>query len=469
MTSSLCQPTYVLGLAWLTCDNTMRLLNTETVKLHDFFGRKPPSYAILSHRWEEDEVSYKDVMKGRNLEASGWTKVRQCCTFVHRQGFEWVWIDTCCIDKRSSSELTESINSMYKWYQGAKVCFVYLTDVQCRHEEIHSYKQLAPTILEIYDRATSQERQPEPIAGQTIDLFRRSKWFTRRWTLQELLAPDMVIFLDNGWNMFGSKAGLKDLVSDITGIADVASAFVLNASVATRMSWAAGRNCTRPEDMAYGLLGIFEANMPLIYGEGEIQAFERLQLEIIKRSGDESIFAFHTNENWTQVLARHPRNFARCAGIRPFEPRTPRAPYSCTPKGLDISTILLPTHWSTYLHGSKIYFMPLNCAREGALKPMTIQLARKNEDVYFRISIDDYNDRDHGRRWPEEAELDLTADIKTVKIHIVNYDSFIYQKSNLINDENALESLRAAVDKYMPTNGAVGKREDEKKATTYST
>jgi hypothetical protein len=223
-------------------NTTMRLLNTETVKLHDSFGRAPPDYAILSHRWGEDEVSYKDVLKGRNLEAAGWTKVKQCCSFVHKQGFQWVWIDTCCIDKRSSAELAESINSMYMWYERAEVCFVYLADMQCRSEEIHSYKHLAPTTQDFYDRATAQERQPEPIAGQTIDLFRRSKWFTRGWTLQELLAPNMVIFLDSGWNMIGSKDSLNKLVSEITGIANVASEYVIHASVATRMSWAARRN-----------------------------------------------------------------------------------------------------------------------------------------------------------------------------------------------------------------------------------
>jgi hypothetical protein len=449
----------------------MRLLNTETVKLHVFFGRKPP-YAILSHRWGEDEVNYKDVMKGRNLEAAGWTKVRQCCSFVRGLGFHWVWIDTCCIDKRSSSELVESINSMYMWYQGADMCFVYLADVRCRPENVHSYKDLAPDFYGMRGMGTSRERQPEPepIEGKTIKLFRRSKWFTRGWTLQELLAPRKLIFLDSHWNMFGSKKSLNDLVSDITGIANLASENVLEASVARKMSWAARRSCTRPEDMAYSLLGIFEVNMPLIYGEGEEQAFERLQLEIIKRSGDESIFTFYSAVDWANVLASSPRYFEESAGIRPFEPRTPRAPYSCTRKGLEISTILLPSPMSAF--GHKIYFMPLNCAREGALKPMAVRLGRINDDEYFRIGTCDYmyKDRDNWLKWPEDADLDLTADIKTVKIHIINYEYGRMQKYryDLINDKDVVEALRAAVDKYMPAHCAVGKIKDEEESLTDS-
>ena len=427
----------------------MRLLNTETIKLHDFFGRQPPLYAILSHCWGEDEVSYKNVWKGKNLGAAGWAKVRQCCSFVQGLGFQWVWIDTCCIDKRSSAELVESINSMYMWYRRAAMCFAYLADVQCRPENIHSYEDLATTVGNGREMEESQERQPEPIEGQTIELFRRSKWFTRAWTLQELLAPARVIFLDSDWNMFGSKGRLNDLVSDISGIANVASMFVLNASIATKMSWAANRTCTRPEDLAYSLLGIFRVNMPLVYGEGKYQAFARLQLEILQKSGDESIFAFfHGLRNWADVLAQSPRDFVHFKGIRSFEPRFPRAPYICTQKGLEINTILLPAR--TYFGEYKMYFMPLNCAREGALKPMAVRLAKINDDEYFRIG-DNYN-RSKWLTWPEEADLDILANFKTVKIHIINYDYGFYRKNRetSIVDEDVVQSLRAAVDRYMP-------------------
>ena len=454
----------------------MRLLNTETVKLHDFFGRAPPDYAILSHRWGEDEVSYKDVMKGRNLEAAGWTKVRQCCSFVRGLGFEWAWIDTCCIDKRSSSELAESINSMYNWYRDARMCFVYLADVQCRPENIHSYKILGPRLFGKREMETSHEQLPEPIEGETIELFRRSNWFTRGWTLQELLAPMRVIFLDKSWKMFGSKESLNDLVSDITGIANVDSTFVLNASVATKMSWAAYRSCSRPEDLAYSLLGIFDVSMPLLYGEGGKQAFRRLQLEIIKGSGDESIFTFYNLDMcadvWADVLANCPRAFAYCAGISPFEPRTPRAPYTCTNRGLEISTILLPSRRCrvTFLGDHKIYFMPLNCARKGALEPLVVQLGRINDDEYFRMGTYGHNDRDNGLKWPEEADLDVPADIRTVKIHILNGDHGSAQKywGTPINDKDILESLRAAVDKYMPAHCVVGKINEEGESITDS-
>jgi hypothetical protein len=227
--------------------------------------------------------------------------------------------------------------------------------------------------------------------------------------------------------------------------------------------------------MAYSLLGVFEVNMPLLYGEGGDQAFERLQLEIIKRSGDESIFAFSSTTNMTNVLARFPGDFAYSAGIHPFEPRTPRAPYSCTLKGLEISTILLPSRMYVFDY-YKTYFMPLNCAREGALKPMAVRLGRFNNDEYFRTDTydpehDDDDGFDHtgryiGLKWPEEADLDLQADVKIVKIHIINSDYLVMRKywDNSINDENIVESLRAAVDKYMPDLCENGKIKDEKKA-----
>ena len=247
----------------------MRLLNTSTIQLHEFFGSKIPFYAILSHRWEESEISFKDVTKSRNLDAPGWAKVRASCALAKSRGKQWIWIDTCCIDRRSSAELSEAINSMFAWYKNSIECYAYLVDV------------LAEAGSEAFKKA-----------------FRSSEWFLRGWTLQELIAPKDVLFFNQAWTMIGTRYSLGQEISSITGIeADTWDPWkwrISYLSIARRMSWASRRVCTREEDMAYCLLGIFEINMPLLYGEGGSRAFRRLQLEILKTSDDESIFAWYS-------------------------------------------------------------------------------------------------------------------------------------------------------------------------------
>ena len=195
---------------------------------------------------------------------SGYLKIRATCEKARSHGFEYAWVDTCCIDKSSSSELTEAINSMFHWYRRADVCFVYFSD-------------LSPT-------------------SDIDDCMPRCRWFTRGWCLQELIAPRDIRFYNNCWEHIGNKstARLKELISRITKIdkAVLSDASLLpTLSVAQKMSWASQRETTRPEDVAYCLLGIFEINMPMLYGEGP-KAFLRLQEEIIKRSNDLSIFAW---------------------------------------------------------------------------------------------------------------------------------------------------------------------------------
>ena len=204
--------------------------------------------------------------------------------------FEWVWIDTCCIDNTSSAELSEAINSMSRWYAGARVCYAHLSDVRCTGD-----------------------------AGKDMKAFRDSVWFTRGWTLQELLAPVNVVFFDHTWKEIGTKFSLKDDLRLATGISP--HAFLTpgwrNCCIAHRMSWASKRKTTRLEDMAYCLMGLFDVNMPLLYGEGD-KAFVRLQMEIIKKSDDESIFTWHLPEKQSGIskqkasgmLALSPEPFA---------------------------------------------------------------------------------------------------------------------------------------------------------------
>ncbi|KAI0703373.1 heterokaryon incompatibility protein-domain-containing protein, partial [Cerioporus squamosus] len=237
-------------------------------------------YAILSHVWRESEQSFQDIQQLRTQYGSEGNprdhtlvKIRRCCVYAEEHGSKWVWVDTCCIDKSSSAELSEAINSMYIWYTRAAVCYVFLDDVG-DDEDPHS---------SCYAR---------PIPTDTA--FSRSKWFTRGWTLQELIAPASLMFLSRDWRTLGTKYDLADLLEAITGIdAPVLrhETQLASISIARRMSWAARRQTTRAEDCAYSLMGLFGIHMPTIYGEGT-KAFIRLQQEIIRHSPDHSIFAW---------------------------------------------------------------------------------------------------------------------------------------------------------------------------------
>lgn len=269
----------------------MRLLNTATYKLEEF-GSDIPLYAILSHTWGEHEITFQDIESIDVEKMAEYEKIRNTCSVAATHGFNYVWIDTCCIDKTSSAELSEAINSMYRWYQESSVCYAYLADVP-----------------------------PNTIDHQTLVIgpkFSESKWFTRGWTLQELIAPSTVIFLDQEWQEIGTKLSLQRTVSEITGIpANILLRGDLEcASVAQRMSWASKRKTTRVEDLAYCLMGIFGVHMPMIYGEGE-RAFIRLQEEIIKISDDYSLFAWESFDSRGGILATSPAAFSNSSKLIP--------------------------------------------------------------------------------------------------------------------------------------------------------
>lgn len=262
----------------------MWLLNVETRDLESFQSSEIPAYAILSHRWTDDEPSFKDVQKKR-WDEKDYLKLELCRQQAVKDGFQYIWIDTCCIDKRSSAELSEAINSMYNWYTRAAVCYVYLFDV-------------------------GTDSQP----------WIQSQWFTRGWTLQELLAPQKVEFYDMAWERLGDKIDNSTQISRRTGIPlEALREFDQKAfTIAQRMSWAKNRCTTRSEDRAYSLLGIFDVNMPLLYGEGGGKAFYRLQEEIMKTSTDPTIFAWSCFPDPTfGMLAGSPDSFKS-----PLEDRT---------------------------------------------------------------------------------------------------------------------------------------------------
>jgi hypothetical protein len=238
----------------------MRLLQFNDdgdVSLTEFFEDDIPEYAVLSHRWEAGEVTFKDLIDGTSKGKAGYGKIQFCGEQARRDELEYFWVDTCCIDKSSSAELSEAINSMFRWYQKAARCYVYLSDVP-----------------------TEERKASDTSAECTWESdFRASKWFTRGWTLQELLAPRFVEFFSRQGKRLGDKRTLEHQIHEITGVP--ATALRENSlsqfDVDERFSWAKRRQTTRGEDKAYSLFGIFDVQMPLLYGEGEVKAFQRLR------------------------------------------------------------------------------------------------------------------------------------------------------------------------------------------------
>jgi hypothetical protein len=246
----------------------MRLLYLDhygTPCLKEFSGDNIPPYAILSHTWgpEGSEVTYKDISKGIVESKDGYNKIHFCGRKAASHGLKYFWVDTCCIDKSSSTELQHAITSMFRWYRDAARCYVYLSDVSIDDCNLNSQFSQFP-----WESA-----------------FRASRWFTRGWTLQELLAPGLVEFFSREGSRLGEKKTLDRQIHEITGIAVLAlrGTPVTQFSVEERLSWAENRQTTVEEDRAYCLLGIFNVYLPLIYGEGN-NALSRLKEEIEKSS-----------------------------------------------------------------------------------------------------------------------------------------------------------------------------------------
>jgi hypothetical protein len=306
---------------------------------------------------------------------------------------------------------------MFTWYHNARICFVYLSDV--------------PGGLSVDDHVLP------------LSHFRKSRWFTRGWTLQELIVTWNVIFLNWDWEEIGRKNSLRSLVSDITGIQHHFLFNFEDASVAQKMSWASGRETTRIEDLAYCMLGIFGVNMPPMYGEGS-KAFVRLQLEIIKISDDESIFAWQSDPKDTAkypergMLACHPKEFRYAGNIYSYAFDQERPSYSMMNKGLQMSVpTFLHNVGSEYKRGSEILEVPLNCRRQGRNGPLVIflkqkvrvdtrgkqrQTARISPDVLVTRSPNDYNrenEKGNARPLVKEAVEHVTS-----LLYVAQLDTF---------------------------------------------
>lgn len=226
-------------------------------------GEAIPRYAILSHTWEDgQEVTYKDLMEGTGKSKRGYDKIQFCGQQAERDGLQYFWVDTCCIDKSNQVELQKAINFMFRWYQNSAKCYVYLSDV-----------------------SIAKRKASDGVSEHTWEpAFRQSRWFTRGWTLQELLAPILVEFFSRERKKLGDKRSLRQQIHGITGIPDAAlnGAPLSHFSDKLRFSWIQCRQTKVEEDKAYSLLGVFDVEMPLRYGEGSASAFKRLDEEIDK-------------------------------------------------------------------------------------------------------------------------------------------------------------------------------------------
>jgi Heterokaryon incompatibility protein (HET) len=292
------------------------------------------------------------VQSGISKSKAGYEKIRRYCEKADMDGFLYCWIDTCCIDKISSAELSEAINSMYEWYRVADVCYVYLADVPATLK-----KEVASLVL------------------------RKSRWFTCGWTFQELIAPLIVIFFNKDWGEIGTKESLKFLVFEITTITKEVlqdANEIDGLSVAQKMSWVSKRETARVEDIAYCLLGIFRVSMPMLYGEGN-NAFIRLQEEIMKNTHDHTIFAWTNDSDFNNgLLATNPTFFKDSGNIVQIKNQI-TSPFSLTNKGINLN-LLIQT-----FECSPICLAVLDC-RDGDWG-MGIALKRESDisDVFKRV------------------------------------------------------------------------------------
>ncbi len=351
---------------------------------------RAPRYAILSHTWGDDEYLLEEVQLAGFVRNDfpgrpAVRKVRDTCALAAREGYAHVWIDTCCIDKTNSTELSEAINSMFLFYAESEVCYVYLSDVP--------------------DDDAIQRRN----SG-----FRESRWFKRGWTLQELLAPREVRFYSVGWHFLGTRSDLKDLISSITKIpvdvlAGKESWPYSNRSLGEMLSWASMRETSIQEDMAYSLLGILDVNMPPLYGEGP-KAFLRLQEELLRRYDDESIFAWEATPTDARVkpyfglLAPSVAYFHGSHRFRRSQAQTRlvEQPITLSNKGISVQLPLIQSD-----HRPDVYYALLDCRIEGTndteVQP-AIRVRCLSKNQFARLDVHHVLDFDFARQVESERD-----------------------------------------------------------------
>lgn len=241
----------------------MRLLlrtGPNAFVFRNFDNNNLPAYAILSHTWHEDhslEICFEELQAGRGAAKPGYKKIQFCAQQAQRDQLCYFWVDTCCIDRSNDAELSESINSMFHWYQQATRCYVYLSDVSTQDaSSAHGWEAC----------------------------FRQSRWFKRGWTLQELIAPKKVIFYASNGDRLGDKSSLQEIICNVTEIAKDAlhGGCLTEFSFEEKRRWMRGRSTKKEEDVVYSMLGLFGVSMPIAYGEGPDEALRRLRREVDK-------------------------------------------------------------------------------------------------------------------------------------------------------------------------------------------
>lgn len=361
----------------------MRLINCDTLSFREFDSSQMPAYAILSHTWGDGEVTFEDFKSKKYNSMNARRKILETCRVASQNNLHYVWIDTCCINKESSAELTEAINSMFSWYSASSRCFVYLED---------------------FNKADS-----------TSDLS-GCRWFTRGWTLQELIASPDIHFYDTHWRYIGSKSELGSVITSITSIERPilrGEVSLHTISVAKRMSWSACRETTREEDLAYCLLGIFGISMPLVYGEGA-RAFVRLQEEIIKETNDLTLFAWQADHlsfettPYRGILATSPKDFANSGNIVSSTNTRNNPEFAMTNKGLKIEARLGRGHGNSVL-------MWLNCHRSSMERnPISIFLVDVGGKVFVRDLPHRLDTHNSGTTWKTDM-IYIMKNIKDVR------------------------------------------------------
>ena len=257
----------------------MRLLSlrgdNDDVTWEEFPKHAIPQYAILSHTWDTDEVSFSDLIDGSGRQKAGWRKIIFCGQQAARDGLDYFWVDTCCIDRWNKREREKAINSMFSWYQSAVQCYVFLADVSTA------------------SAADAGQRS----SWETS--FCASKWFKRGWTLQELIAPASIQFFSREGHMLGNKSTLEQLIHEVTKVpvAVLRGCSLEDFSTSERLQWAAGRDTTEPEDGAYCLLGLVGVQLPLTYGEGKEKAMIRLR-DALEVTSAPCILPYSRNERF---------------------------------------------------------------------------------------------------------------------------------------------------------------------------
>jgi hypothetical protein len=260
----------------------MRLLHFDALNrliLTDFRGKSIPPYAILSHRWSDSETLIEDISNGNYTNREeGHAKLQFCAEQAARDGLQYFWIDTCCIDRWDNSERSRAINSMFQWYRNATRCYVFLSDVSL---------------------TAAMGTEKAPCSDWKVS-FCASAWFTRGWTLQELIAPVSVEFFSREGHRLGDKASLEQLLHHRTGIplAALRNSPLDQFSISERTQWAENRSTSEEEDIVYCLLGLTGISMPITYGEGQENARRRLQAEIEAAGSAPSIIPFSRNESF---------------------------------------------------------------------------------------------------------------------------------------------------------------------------